>query len=150
VVPGVLPPGVTIPPSQDYSGTAYVGGITLAIGYKRMFASYDISYVTSKVDLLSSNADALIQSVRGGVKLGSGKFRTTLYAGALHESITNTLTGTGLIPGLNPDFRIDVAPQEPWNVLAGANLELTPRFAVTVEAGFGNRMQFVIMPGVRF
>ena len=73
-----------------------------------------------------------------------------LYAGALHESILNTLTGTGLIPGLNPDFKIDVAPQEPWNVLAGANIELTPRFAVTVEGGFGNRMQFVIMPGVRF
>lgn len=150
VMPGLLPPGVTIPPTQEFTGTSYGGGVTFAIGYKRMFASYDISYVTSKVDLLSDNADALIQSVRGGVKLGSGKFRTTLYAGALHESITNTLTGTGLIPGLNPDFKIDVAPQEPWNVLAGANLELTPRFAVTVEAGFGNRMQFVIMPGVRF
>jgi hypothetical protein len=150
VMPGLLPPGVTIPPTQAFTGTSYGGGVTFAIGYKRMFASYDISYVTSKVDLLSSNADALIQSVRGGVKLGSGTFRSTLYVGALHESITNTLTGTGLIPGLNPDFKIDVAPQEPWNVLAGANLELTPRFVVTVEAGLGNRMQFVIMPGVRF
>jgi len=104
----------------------------------------------SKVDLLSDNADALVQSIRGGVRLGSGKYRAAIYTGALHESILNTLTGTGLIPGLNPDFKIDVAPQEPWNVLAGANLELTPRFVVTVEAGFGNRMQFVIMPGVRF
>ena len=150
VMPGLLPPGVTIPTTQAFTGTSYGGGVTFAIGYKRMFASYDISYVTSKVDLLSDNADSLVQSIRGGVKLGSGTFRSTLYVGALHESITNTLTGTGLIPGLNPDFRIDVAPQEPWNVLAGANLELTPRFAVTIEGGFGNRMQFVVMPGVRF
>jgi hypothetical protein len=150
VMPGLLPPGVTIPSTQVFTGASFGGGVTLAIGYKRMFASYDVSYIKSQVDLLDDHADALIQSIRGGVKLGSGKFRSTLYAGALHEDIRSTLTGTGLIPGLNPDFRIDVAPQEPWNVLAGANVELTPRFAVTIEAGFGNRMQFVIMPGVRF
>jgi len=150
VMPGLLPPGVTIPTTEEFSGTSYGGGVTFAIGYKRVFASYDISFMRSKVDLLSDNADALVQSIRGGVRLGSGKYRAAIYTGALHESILNTLTGTGLIPGLNPDFKIDVAPQEPWNVLAGANLELTPRFVVTVEAGFGNRMQFVIMPGVRF
>jgi hypothetical protein len=150
VMPGLLPPGVTIPTTQVFSGTSYGGGVTLAIGYKRMFASYDISFMRSNVDLLSDKADALVQSIRGGVRLGSGRYRAALYAGALHESILNTLTGTGLIPGLNPDFKIDLAPQQPWNVLAGANIELTPRFAVTIEGGFGNRMQFVIMPGVRF
>jgi hypothetical protein len=150
VMPGLLPPGVVIPTTQEFTGTSYGGGVTMAFGYKRMFASYDISFMRSKVDLLSDNADALVQSIRGGVRLGSGKVRAAIYTGALHESILNTLTGTGLIPGLNPEFRIDVAPQQPWNVLAGTNIELTPRFAVTVEAGFGNRMQFVIMPGVRF
>ena len=150
VMPGLLPPGVTIPSTQEFKGTSYGGGVTFAIGYKRMFASYDISYVTSTVDLLDNRADGLVQSIRGGVKLGNGKYRATLYTGALHESIPTTLTGTGLIPGLNPEFSLDVTPQSPWNVLAGSNIELTPRFFVTAEAGFGNRMQFVIMPGVRF
>jgi hypothetical protein len=150
VMPGLLPPGVTIPPTQEFSGTTYGGGITFAIGYKRMFATYDVSYMTSDVDLLAEKVPALTQSIRAGVKLGCGKFRTTLYGGALWESIRGTLTGTGLIPGLDPDFSLTLRPECPWNALAGANIELTPRFVITAEGGFGNRMQFVIMPGVRF
>ncbi len=150
IMPGLLPPGVTIPPTQEFTGTTYGGGVTFAIGYKRMFATYDITYMTSTVDLLDSDVGALVQAVRGGVKLGSGKFRSTLYTGALHEDIRSTLTGTGLIPGLNPVFSLDVTPHSPWNMLAGANIELTPRFVINAEAGFGNRMQFVIAPGVRF
>ncbi len=150
VMPGLLPPGVTIPPTQEFTGTTYGGGVTFAIGYKRMFVTYDITYMSSRVDLLDDTADALVQGIRGGVKLGSGKFRSTLYVGALHEDIRSTLTGTGLIPGLNPVFSLDVTPKSPWNMLAGANIELTPRFVITAEAGFGDRMQFVIAPGVRF
>ncbi len=150
IMPGLLPPGVTIPPTQAFTGTTYGGGVTFAIGYKRMFATYDITYMSSQVDLLDNNVDALVQGIRGGVKLGSGKFRSTLYTGALHEDIRSTLTGTGLIPGLNPVFSLDVTPHSPWNVLAGANIELTPRFVINAEAGFGDRMQFVIAPGVRF
>jgi len=150
VMPGLLPPGVTIPPTQEFSGTSYGGGVTFAIGYKRMFATYDITYMSSKVDLLDDNADALVQGIRGGVKLGSGKYRSTLYVGALHEDIRSTLTGTGLIPGLNPVFSLDVTPKSPWNMLVGANIELTPRFVIAAEGGFGNRMQLVIAPGVRF
>jgi hypothetical protein len=150
VMPGLLPPGVTIPPTQEFSGTTYGGGLTFAIGYKRMFATYDVTYISSDVNLLDDNVDALTQSVRAGVKLGSGKVRTTFYGGALWESIRSTLTGTGLIPGLNPDFSLELTPKSPWNALVGANIELTPRFVITAEGGFGNRMQFVIMPGVRF
>lgn len=150
VVPGLLPPGVTIPSSQDYSGTAYIGGVTLAIGYKRMFASYDFSYTHTSVDLLSDDVSAVTQGIRAGVKLGSGKYRATLYGGAFHESIGGPLTGTGLIPGLNPDFTLTVTPKNPWNAIAGVSLELTPRFVVTVEGGFGDRMQFALLPGIRF
>jgi hypothetical protein len=150
VAPGILPPGIAIPSSQDYGGTSYGGGVTLAIGYKRMFASYDITYSSTAVDLLDDRVTALSQSIRAGVKLGSGKVRTALYGGAMHESIRSTLSGTGLIPNLNPAFSLDLAPQEPWNALAGAAIELTPRFVIIAEGGFGNRMQFLIGPGVRF
>jgi hypothetical protein len=150
VMPGLLPPGVTIPSTQEFSGTSYGGGVTLAIGYKRMFATYDITYSSSKVDVLDDNVAALAQSIRAGVKLGSGKYRTSLYGGAFHEDIRGTLTGTGLIPGLNPAFSLKVSPHSPWNALVGANIEFTPRFVVSAEGGFGNRMQFLITPGVRF
>ena len=150
VVPGLLPPGVTIPETQDYSGTAYVGGLTLAIGYKRVFASYDFSYTHTTVDLLDNDVNAVSQGIRAGVKLGSGKYRASLYGGAFHESIKCALTGIGLIPGLNPEFTLTVTPKSPWNAIAGMNLELTPRFVITTEGGFGDRMHFIVMPGVRF
>ena len=50
----------------------------------------------------------------------------------------------------DPVFSLGVTPESPWNMLVGANIELTPRFVITAEGGFGNRMQFVIAPGVRF
>ena len=93
---------------------------------------------------------SLTQSIRAGVKLGNGTPLTSIYAGAFRESIRSTLSGTGLIPNVNPGFSMRVAPEGPWNALVGANLELTPRFVVTAEAGLGNRKQFIISPGVRF
>jgi hypothetical protein len=42
------------------------------------------------------------------------------------------------------------SPQSPWNMLVGANIEITRTLVLTAEAGVGTRKQFTIMPSVRF
>jgi hypothetical protein len=147
---GLLPPGVVIPPSQAFSGTTYASGLTLAIGYRVMFATYDFTYSWTSVDVLDDTVKSTAQRIQAGVRTNLGKVRTAIYVGAFNENIHGPLTGTGLIPALNPDFSLTVTPQGPWDALLGANFEFTSRFVVTTEVGLGNRKQFLIAPGVRF
>ncbi len=150
VMPGLLPPGIQIPASQKYSGTTYAAGLTLAVGYRFVFATYDFTYGWTSVDVLSSTVKSTAQQIHAGVVTNLGKVRTAIYGGAFHEGICGPLIGTGLIPALNPGFSLTLTPQGPWNAMAGANFEFTSRFVVTTEVGLGNRKQFLISPGVRF
>lgn len=150
VAPGVLPPGVTIPATFDYSGNVYGVGMTLAGGYKHVFGSYDVNYTRSHVDLLKGRIPSITHGIRLGVLTTLGKVRAAFYTGGFHESIRGQLTGTGLIPGLNPDFSLKVTPHQGWDALAGTNLEITKHITVTAEGGFSGRKQFLISPGIRF
>ena len=151
-IPGLpaLPVPSTIEPS--YSGHFYGIGATLAGTYKTFFASYDINRQWVTISLFDSTVPALSQGIRAGVR---GKVRganASAYAGAFHLSLRDAvLTGANFIPGLpSGTFSLVARPQSPWNALAGANIEVTRRLAVTVEAGFGTRKQLTIMPSVRF
>jgi len=139
-----------VPAIQEFSGSTYAVGTTAALGYKRMFASYDITYSSTSVDVLDGRVGSLAQSVRAGVRLGTGRLRTAVYAGAFNEDIRTAVTGVGLIPSVNPTFSIGLSPKGQWNALVGTNLEITPHVVVTVEGGFGDRTQFLVSPGVRF
>ncbi len=150
VLPGLLPTGVVIPSSMDYSGTTYAAGAMLAIAYRYLFATYDFTRSWSSVDLLSTTVKSTAQGVRAGVRTALGRIRLSAFAGAFEESIDGPLTGTGLIPMVKPDFSLTLTPRGPWNGLVGANLELSSRFVVTTEVGLGNRKQLLISPGVRF
>jgi hypothetical protein len=150
VAPGVLPQGVTIPSTFDYSGNVYGVGMTIAGAYKHVFGSYDVNYTRSHVDLLNGRIPSITHGIRVGVLTNLGKVHAAFYTGGFRESIRGTLSGTGLIPNLNPDFSLTATPHQPWDALAGTSLEITSHFTVTAEGGFGGRKQFLISPGVRF
>jgi len=150
VAPGILPPGIQIPSSQDFGGTTYGGGLMLAIEYRDIFASYDVAYSRTNVDILKDPVSSVAQGIRVGALTRIGKTQAALYVGGFREGIRSALRGTGLIPPLNPDYSLTVTPRGAWNGLLGANFAFTSRFVVTTEVGLGNRKQFLVTPGVRF
>jgi hypothetical protein len=151
-IPGMppLPIPSTIEPS--YSGHFYGVGATVAGGYKKFFASYDINRQWVTINLFDNTVPALSQGIRAGVY---GKLRganAAAYVGGFHISLRDAvLTGQNFIPGLPAgSFSLVASPQSPWNMLVGANIEITRTLVLTAEAGVGTRKQFTIMPSVRF
>jgi hypothetical protein len=151
-VPGLptLPIPSTIEPS--YTGHFYGIGMTLAAGYKKCFASYDINRQWVTINLFDNTVPALTQGIRAGVHGRLHGAHTAAYVGGFHVSLKDeVLTGQNFIPGLpGGSFSLVASPRSPWNTLVGTKIEITRRLVVTAEAGFGTRKQFTIMPSVRF
>jgi hypothetical protein len=93
-IPGMppLPIPSTIEPS--YSGHFYGVGATVAGGYKKFFASYDINRQWVTINLFDNTVPALSQGIRAGVY---GKLRganAAAYVGGFHISLRDAvLTG---------------------------------------------------------
>ncbi len=151
-IPGMppLPIPSTIEPA--YTGHFYGIGATVAGGYKRFFASYDINRQWVTIDLFDDTVPALSQGIRAGVRGKLHGANAAVYAGGFHISLRDAvLTGQNFIPGLPAgSFSLVAASHSPWNTIVGANIEITRTPVLTAEAGFGTRKQFAIMPSVRF
>ena len=151
-IPGLpaLPIPGTIEPS--YSGHFYGIGATLAGGYRKFFASYDINRQWVTINLFDNTVPALSQGIRAGVHGKLHGANAAAYVGGFHLSLRGAvLSGQNFISGLpGGAFSLVATPQSAWNALVGSNIEISKRLVVTVEAGFGTRKQFTIMPSVRF
>lgn len=62
---------------------------------------------------------------------------------ALVDQIVDKLL-TGNAGDLTINYRIDKAPSDPWNMVAGGNLDLNKRWTVRAEAGFIGRKSILV------
>jgi hypothetical protein len=151
-IPGMpaLPIPSTIAPS--YNGHLYGIGATLAGGYKKFFATYDINREWVTLNLFDTTVPALTQAIRSGVRGTLHGANAAVYAGGFHLSLRDAvLSGQNFIPGLpSGTFSLKARPTNAWNTLIGTNIEITRSLSITAEAGLGTRKQFTIMPSVRF
>ncbi len=143
----------------DYSGETYGGGITLAGGYKNIFGSIDANYTYTDIDIVDGDIKTLTISPRLGVLVDpesiSGTF--ALWVGAMYMDYKQRVTDTVNLRELDPrlpsahlDFEIDIKNEEPWNFLIGGQWEITKRWQMMVEGGFGNRRQIIFGTVYRF
>ena len=151
-IPGLpaipVPPTITLP----FNGHLYGVGTTLAGGYKKFFASYDINREWVTLSILSNDTSAVAQSIRAGVRTHVKGNLMAFYLGGFHLRLGDgPLTGAGIFAAVpSASFSLKVKPTDPWNTIVGANIGVSKQFTITVEAGLGTRKQFTIMPGVRF
>lgn len=152
-IPGLS--ALPVPSSIDvpYNGHLYGVGVTVAGGYRKVFASYDLNREWVTVNLFTTTVPVLSQTIRTGVrgKL-AGKANAAAYVGGFHLSLRDAvLSGQSFIPGLpGGTFSFVARPKSAWNTLVGGTVEVTRTLVITAEGGFGTRKQFTIMPGLRF
>jgi len=151
-IPGL--PAIPVPSTitLDFNGHLYGVGATVAGGYKKFFASYDINREWVTLNILSNDTSAVAQSVRAGIRTNYQGNLMAFYAGAFHLELGDEpLTGAGIFPAVpSASFSLKAQPTDGWNTILGANIGISSRLSVIVEAGFGARKQFTVMPGVRF
>lgn len=158
----------------DFKGTTYGIGTTLVGGVGNWFTAVDANYTQTQFDILDGSIDAFTVSPRVGYRfatpgvdtlhLPSGKLN--VWGGSMYQDVQQEFKGSlndlsmpsatlqRMVDLANKDGngRFDVKQhlQSPWNVLVGAQYELTRNFNITSEIGFAERNSFFVAGEYRF
>lgn len=158
----------------DFKGTTYGVGTTLVGGVGNWFTAFDANYTQTQFDILDGSINAFTLSPRVGYRfttpgvdalyLPSGNLN--LWVGSMYQDVQQEFKGSlsdlnmpsealqKMVDIANKDGngRFDVKQhlQSPWNVLVGAQYELTRNFNVTTEIGFADRNSFFMAGEYRF
>ncbi|ALR75887.1 hypothetical protein [[Enterobacter] lignolyticus] len=153
----------------DFKGRTWGTGATLAGGYGNWFALVDTNYTRTDFDILDGNISALTVSPRVGYRFSfegiSGPSHLSLWVGSMYQDVQQEFKGNlsdlqmpaelqPLINAVNKDgdgkFAVKQHLKSPWNMLVGAQYEVTRNFNVLTEFGFNERNSFFISGEYRF
>ncbi|CUW05393.1 Uncharacterised protein [Serratia grimesii] len=153
----------------DFKGTTYGAGFTLAGGYGNWFTLVDTNYTQTDFDILDGKISATTISPRVGYRFNlqgiSGPSHLSIWLGAMYQDVQQEFKGKlsdlhmppelqPLIAAVNRDDsgRFDVKQHltSPWNMLVGAQYEITQNFNVLTEIGFNDRNSFFLAGEYRF
>lgn len=161
---GVL--GLPLPPDVnnlrvDYDGDVFGGGITLAVGGERWFASLTGTVTDTDLDGdFESKVDAQTWQPRLGMRFGD---HTEFWVGGYFIDAEETHRGTitldlgpafplppPLTTPLDLDFAVDLSQAEDFNPSIGMHTMLSDAWEATVEVGGGDRSTVLVHIAYRF
>lgn len=157
----------------DFKGTTYGLGTTLVYGYDNWFASLDQNYTRTDFDILDGDISAYTLTPRVGYSftvpamdtLHMAPSKLNVWVGSMYQDVQQTfkdnLSDLNMPPELeqlmtladgNGDGRFKVKQHltTPWNMLVGAQYEVTRNFNITSEVGFTERNSFYVAGEYRF
>lgn len=156
-----------------FKGTTWGGGTTIAYGYHNWFGTLDFNYTQTNFDTLDGKTDAFTFTPRVGYRFtvpGFSRYsipvsHASIWIGTMYQDVTQDFHGQLSklgIPGdlgemvkfVNSDgngqFRVKQHLKSPWNMLMGAQYELTRNFNLTAEVGFQKRNSLMLGGEFRF
>ncbi len=140
-----------------YDALVYGGGLTLAAGYQKLFATVTADYTWGDVDMqdgpgLTLNDPNGIETLVVTPKIGLHGRKGAIWVGAYYQFTQHTQTGTFILPGPLPvDFAADVQDKTPWTPVIGGEYYFSEHWALTIEGGFGgDRRQGLVGLTYRF
>jgi hypothetical protein len=147
----------------NFEGTTYGAGVTLAGGYGNWFTILDTNYTQTSFDILDGKISALVVSPRVGYRFElpgiAGPSHLSLWVGSMYQDVQQEFKGNlsdlnlpSALDSVVEDGRFDVKQHltSPWNMLVGAQYEITQNFNVLTEFGFNDRNSFFISGEYRF
>jgi len=156
-----------------FKGTTFGGGTTFVGGYHNTFASLDMNYTRTNFNILDGNISAFTLTPRVGYRFtipGASKYyipegHLNVWVGTMYQDIQQDFKGNindlnfpmslqnmVNIANKNGDgrFRVKQHLKSPWNMLVGAQYEVTKNFNITTEVGFEKRNSLMLAGEVRF
>lgn len=120
----------------DYDGLVYGGGITLAGGWDRYFATVTFDYNQTDLDVSTSSVESWVVTPRVGFHDGPA----AVYVGGMYQQAEEHHEGVFTMPYLGAiPFAVDLEQTEPWNYLVGLSAGVGDHWQLTVEGFFGDR-----------
>lgn len=112
------------------------GGLTLAGGYRQLFAMLDANYSQTNLGF-EDNFRALIVSSRAGWNGRIGPVPLRLWVGGAFWDTANTAKSTVEVDGVGSvRFEADQGPKHPWNALVGTSAAIHKYVDLFAEYGF--------------
>lgn len=138
-------------PLQDltinYDGQLYSAGLVLAYGREHLFASLDLSYSWTELDVSTSSVEMFVATPRVGYDFG----KVQLWAGAMYQQPDEHHKGVVQIPQLGPvPYDVTLGSKDHWNFTAGARSALSEHWVASIEGGFGKRSMVLAHLEYRF
>ena len=153
----------------DFKGTTWGTGFTLAGGYGNWFGLIDTNYTRTDFDILDGKISATTVSPRIGYRFNlqgiAGPSNLSSWVGSMYQNVQQEFKGNlsdlhmppelqPLIAAVNKDdqgkFDVKQRLSSPWNMLVGAQYEITQNFNVLTEFGFNERNSFFVAGEYRF
>ena len=124
--------------SINYDGEVYGGGVTLAVGGERWFASLTGIYTDTN---LSGDFDSQVSAIVVSPKVGLHGDRGAVWIGAMWQQAEEEHSGNLAIPFVgNVDFAVKLAEESSTNLLMGMSAGITEHWHVELEGGAGDRL----------
>ncbi|CAA0125838.1 Uncharacterised protein [BD1-7 clade bacterium] len=158
-IEGTCPPQFSdLPFDVRFIGNNTGAGFTLAGGISEWFASFDLNYTLSDLDIAIEPATSLVMSIRTGWNGDIGVGNASFYVGSVYEDIRQTLDITAfpienLPPELTPRLvRVTQEVEDPTNYIVGGRWNFWDGMEVAVEGsvGIGKRDQILGYLSYRF
>lgn len=147
------PLGLPLPPQTnslrfDYDGDVFGGGVVLAVGGDRWFASVTATFTDTDLGgSFESSVEATTIQPRIGLRSGDN---IEIWLGGYILDAEEKHSGTvdldfGLLGGMLPvdgqdmDFAVDLSQSEDFNPSMGMHMMMTESWEATIEVGFGDR-----------
>lgn len=135
---------------QDYDGDTLGLGMTLAYGHKNLFATLDINYTETDINISSEDATALVINPRVGWAGTQGGFKGAAWLGVMHQDLEQTLEVDTQFGGIPVTATVEEEAEEPLNYIVGGRWQIDRHWHATLELGFGEREHWMANFGYRF
>ena len=146
---------VRFPLDVDLSPMNYGAGGVVASGWRDWFllVPFNVTWTDSDKSTLEGRALTISPRLGRGFALKRAG-RLTVFAGGNYLDVRTVAAGSLAIPGTDQvlDYKVDQSNSDRWNLVTGANWDVTPRLSVMLEYdGFiGTRDAFISAVTVRF
>ena len=139
----------SIPTALDIKGDNLGVGMTVAGGYGDFFGMLDMNYTESDLNISKEKASTTVTSTRLGWNGAFGSMGGSLWVGAMHQDIKQTLDIILPIDGLS--VVVEQEASSPVNYLLGGRINFSQEWEMIIEtnAGFSDRQQFMLQLSYR-
>lgn len=137
----------------DIDGLVYGGGLTLAIGNERLFASVTSVLTGTRLEESQSSISTTVLAPKGGAMLDNVILGQdmTFWVGAMYQRTDERHSGTFIFEGLGEvDYHVELSDRYPWNYVAGLSTDFGKHVQLDLEGGFGHRNHAMGALGYRF
>ncbi|MBN1948914.1 MAG: hypothetical protein JW784_04150 [Candidatus Cloacimonetes bacterium] len=139
-----------------YDGMVYGGGLTLVYGLKNLFTTATITATSTRLNDSTSDMKSWVFTPKAGINVPGPFFLngTALWVGGMYQETEEMHQGHIYIEQIQGneevEYEVTLGENQPWNYLAGLCANLTRRWQLELEAGFGERQHAIASLVFRF